>query len=112
MVILTAAAPWTDGSPRLDRLRYRAPKRRGPSRKQVLAGYLVPAEIDETGKHWPEVWVEGQVPRAVRELGPGATLEQVADRLAIWHEDPEFLEVLLGLWTGEPVHAVGKGTGR
>ena len=71
MVILTAtdALVGSGRAAALNRLRYRAPKRRGPSRRQVLAGYLVPAEIDETGKRCPEVWVEGQVPRAVRELG-------------------------------------------
>jgi hypothetical protein len=70
----------------------------------VLAGYLQPAEIDEDGKHWPAVWVEGQVPRALRELGPGATMTEVADRVAIHYSDGEFLEVLFGLWLGERVH--------
>jgi hypothetical protein len=72
----------------------------------VLAGYLEPAQIDETGKHWPAAWVEGQVPRAVRELGPGATIEQIAGRLAIWYGDREFLEVLVGLWLGEEVRVI------
>ena len=78
----------------------------------MLAGFLEPAEVDETGKPWPAVWVEGQVPRAVRELGPGATVRPDRRPAGVWHGDPEFLEVLFGLWTGGPVHAVGKGTGR
>lgn len=85
----------------MNRLRYRAPTRRAPSRRRVLAGYLEPATVDETGKHRPAVWVEGQVPRAVRELGPGATVEQVADRLAVHYSDGGFLEVLFNLWLGE-----------
>jgi hypothetical protein len=47
------------------------------------------------------------VPRVVRELGPGPTVEQVADRLAIHYGDGEFLEALLGLWLGERVRALG-----
>ncbi len=71
--------------------------------RPASAGYLHPAEVDDTGKSWPPVWVDGQVPRAVRELGPAATIEQVAARLAIRHDDREFLQVLFELWLGERV---------
>ena len=79
--------PWADGA----ELTMPQPRRAWglgfvATRRQILAGYLDP----DTGR-----LVEGQVPRAVRELGDQATVEEIADRLAVSSGDREFLEVLV-----------------
>ena len=85
---VTALTPWKPAAPPLSQVRHHhhgRPLGRVPTRRQVLAGYRDPDT---------ERLVEGQVPRAIRELGADASVQEIADRLAVWAGDQEFLEVL------------------
>jgi hypothetical protein len=89
--------PWSDGATPLAAALNRRARALGtftPSRRQLLAGYTHPAEIDEHGRAWPAVRVEGQVERALTELGAGVTLTTLTDRLGVPPEDPDLLAVL------------------
>lgn len=82
--------PWSAGAPSLspEQSRERAEIGFVPTRRQVLAGYRYPqGDV-----------VEGQIPRARRKLGAGATVAQIADRLATHPGDREFLAALFGAY--------------
>src|SRR4051794_27055425 len=83
-----SGTPWNAGAPPLNRSRHRyrgSPIGWVPSRLQILAGYCDPDDGTP---------VEGQVRRAIRQLGADATFEQIARHLALSLADRELLEVL------------------